>query len=180
MINRLAGELLPLDVPAFLRSPSALDYLSYYAPLPDHWRSPTSPQLTVATAPEHSIQLEIVDAFVPNLPRNRYDFVRALAVAQAAHPDQILTAEKVGLQPYQATEVYERLMIGMRDYRQLLATKQDTRPVEAEIAFLAGWLGHYVGDGSMPLHTSKYSNGWTGANPNQHNEGHNILSVGDA
>lgn len=40
--------------------------------------------------------------------------------------------------------------------------------------FLAGWLGHYVGDGSMPLHTSKYPNGWTGPNPNHYNEGHTI------
>lgn len=174
MINRLAGQSLPTDVPAFLRSPAALDSLSYYAPLPDHWRSPAAPQLTAATAAEHYIQIETVDAFVPTLPRNRYDFVRALAVAQAVHLDLVITAEKTGLQPYPATEVYQRLMVGMRDYRQLFAAKEDTRPVEAEIIFLAGWLGHYVGDGSMPLHTSKYSNGWTGSNPHQYNDGHNI------
>ena len=174
IINRLAGQSLPAEIPAFLRSPTALDSLSYYAPLPDHWRSPAAPELTMATAPEHFIQLETVDTYVPSLPRNRYDFIRSLAVVQSAHPDQVITAEKLGLQPYQATEVYERLMIGMRDYRQLLAAKEDTRAVEAEIIFLAGWLGHYVGDGSMPLHTSMYPNGWTGTNPNHYNEAHNI------
>ena len=32
--------------------------------------------------------------------------------------------------------------------------------------FYAGWLGHYVADGSNPLHTTIQYNGWTGANPN--------------
>lgn len=148
--------------------------MSYYAPLPDHWRSPAAPQLTIATAPEHYIQLETVDAMLPTLPRDRYDYVRGLALAQASQPDQTVTVEKVGLQPYQAVEVYERLTIAMRDYRQLQEAHEDTKPVEAEVIFLAGWLGHYVGDGSMPLHTSKYSNGWTGPNPKHYNDGHNI------
>ena len=174
LINRLAGEALPAEVPGFLRTPAALDALSYYAPLPDHWRSPAAPELTKASAPEHFIQLETVDGLMTTLPRDRYDFVRAVAVAQAAHPDQVLTAEKLGLQPWQANEVYQRLLVGFRDYREAVAAKQDTRAVEAEVVFEAGWLGHYVGDGSMPLHTSKYPNGWTGANPNHYNEGHNI------
>ena len=102
--------------------------MTYYAPLPDHWRSPAAPELTVATAPEHFIAFETVDQVLKTLPRNRYDYVRALAAAQPEHPDLVLTAEKVGLQPYQADEVWERLLIGMRDYRELVAQKQDTRP----------------------------------------------------
>jgi hypothetical protein len=174
MINRLAGQTLPDDVPAFLRGPDALDAMSYYAPLPDHWRSPAAPELTVATAPEHFIQLETVDQIFKTLPRNRYDYVRALAAAQPEHPDLVLTAEKVGLQPYQADEVWERLLIGIRDYRELVAEKQDTKNVETEIVFLAGWLGHYVGDGSMPLHTSNKPNGWIGPNPNGYTTEHSI------
>ena len=174
MINRLAGQNLPSDMPAFLRSEGALDAMTYYAPLPDHWRSPAAPELTVATAPEHFIQMETTDQIFKTLPRNRYDYVRALAAAQPEHPDMVLTAEKVGLQPYQADEVWQRLLIGMRDYRELVAQKQDTRPVEQEIIFLAGWLGHYVGDGSMPLHTSNKPNGWIGPNPNGYTTEHHI------
>lgn len=148
--------------------------MAYYAPLPDHWRSPVVPELTIATAPEHFIQLDTVDAALPMLPRHRYDYVRALALVQAQRPQETLTAEKLGMQPYQAEEVYERLTIGMRDYRELVVAKADTSAVQAEIIFLAGWLGHYVGDGSMPLHTSKYPNGWTGPNPHHFNEGHSI------
>src|ERR1700692_2007747 len=174
MINRLAGQTLPSDVPAFLRSEAALDAMTYYAPLPDHWRSPAAPELTVATAPEHFMQFETVDQIFQTLPRNRYDYVRALAAAQPEHPDLVLTAEKVGLQPYQTDEVWQRLLIGMRDYRELVAEKQDTKAVENERVFLAGWLGHYVGDGSMPPHTSKHPNGWIGPNPNGYTTDHKI------
>lgn len=176
MINRLAGAALPSYVPAFLHSPEALDALAYFGPEPDRWRSPAEPELNAAQAPEHFIDLEWADLAGP-LPRKRYDFVRALAAAQAAHPDIQLTPEKVGLQPYVTVEVYERLKAAMREYRGLKAANGDTKPVEGEIVFLAGWLGHYVGDGSMPLHTSIQYNGWTGANPNGYTTQHHIHAL---
>ena len=37
--------------------------------------------------------------------------------------------------------------------------------MEQAILFYAGWLGHYVGDGSQPLHTTIQYNGWVGPNP---------------
>lgn len=176
MINRLAGAALPSDVPEFLRTPAALDALEYYGPEPDRWRSPAEPELDAAQAPEHFIDLEWADLAGP-LPRQRYDFIRALAIAQAKHPDLVLTPEKVGLQPWEATEVYERLQSAFRDYRALVAAKKDTKPSEAEIVFLAGWLGHYVGDGSQPLHTSIQYNGWVGPNPHGYTTGHQIHSL---
>jgi len=89
----------------------------------------------------------------------------------------VLTPDKVGLQPYVTTEVYERLQSAFRDYRALAAAKKDTKPSEAEITFLAGWLGHYVADGSMPLHTSIQYNGWTGPNPNGYTTEHHIHAL---
>jgi hypothetical protein len=178
LINRLAGQSLPDDVPAFLRSPAALDALEYYGPEPDRWRSTAEPELNAAQAPEHFIDLEYADLAGP-LPRRRYDYIRALAVAQAKHPELAasLTPEKVGLQPYVTTEVYERLQSAFRDYRALVAAKQNTKPSECEITFLAGWLGHYVGDGSMPLHTSIQYNGWVGPNPNGYTTEHHIHAL---
>ena len=176
MINRLAGATLPADVPEFLRSPAALDALAYFGPEPDRWRSPAEPELNAAQAPEHYIDLEWADLAGP-LPPRRYDFIRALAAAQAAHPDIPLTPEKVGLQPYVTVEVYERLKAAMREYRGLKAAGTDTKPVECEIVFLAGWLGHYVGDGSMPLHTSIQYNGWIGPNPNGYTTEHHIHAL---
>ena len=177
MINRLAGAALPADVPEFLRSPQALNALEYYGPEPDRWRSHNEPELNAAQAPEHFIDLEYADLVGPDLPRRRYDYIRALAFAQKSHPDLALSPEKVGLQPYVTTEVWERLKSGMREYRTLLAAKQNTKPVEAEIIFYAGWLGHYVADGSMPLHTTIQYNGWTGPNPNNYTTEHKIHAL---
>jgi hypothetical protein len=178
LINRLAGQSLPEDIPAFLRSPAAIDALEYYGPEPDRWRSTAEPELNAAQAPEHFIDLEYADLAGP-LPRRRYDYIRALAVAQAKHPELAasLTPEKVGLQPYVTTEVYERLQSAFRDYRALAAAKKDTKPSECEITFLAGWLGHYVGDGSMPLHTTIQYNGWVGPNPNGYTTEHHIHAL---
>jgi hypothetical protein len=176
LINRLAGENLPSDVPAFLRTAEAFNAMQYYGPEPDRWRSSAEPELDAAQAPEHFLDMEWADLAGP-LPHRRYDYVRALAAAQVKHPDVQLTPEKVGLQPYVATEVYERLQSAFRDYRGLLAVAADTKPVEAEITFLAGWLGHYVADGSMPLHTSIQYNGWVGPNPNGYTTEHHIHSL---
>jgi hypothetical protein len=176
MINRLAGAALPADVPMFLRSAQALDALEYYGPEPDRWRSSAEPESNAAGAPEHFLDMEYAD-WVGVLPRRRYDFIRALAAAQAAHPDVQLTPEKVGLQPYVTVELWERLKSSMREYRGLIEAKQDTKPVECEITFLAGILGHYVADGSMPLHTSIQYNGWTGPNPKGYTTEHKIHAL---
>src|SRR5580693_4813227 len=173
MINRLAGAALPSDVPEFLRSKEALDALEYYGPEPDRWKSPLEPELNAAQSPDHFIDLEYAD-LVGDLPRKRYDFVRALAFAQKSHLDLALSPEKVGLQPYQTVEVWERLKSAMRDYRKLKEDHKDTKPSECEIVFLAGWLGHYVADGSQPLHTTIQYNGWTGPNPNGYTTEHHI------
>lgn len=173
MIDRLAGAALPADVPAFLRTPAALDAIEYYGPEPDRWKSPAEPELRAAETPNHYIDLEYADLIGP-LPRNRYDYVRALEAAQPAHPNLTLTAEKVGMQPYAANEVYERLESAFRDYRTLVAAKQNTTPSECEIEFLAGWLGHYVGDGAQPLHTTFQYNGWIGPNPHGYTTEHTI------
>jgi hypothetical protein len=176
LINRLAGQFLPPDIPAFIRSGGALDALEYYGPEPDRWREPSEPELNAAQAPEHFIDLEWADLAGP-LPRRRYDYIRALAAAQAKYPDKVLTPDKVGLQPYVTAEVYQRLQSAFRDYRALVAANKDTRPSEAEITFLAGWLGHYVADGSMPLHTSIQYNGWVGPNPNGYTSEHHIHAL---
>ncbi|HWB32068.1 MAG TPA: hypothetical protein VG714_02735 [Acidobacteriaceae bacterium] len=174
-INKLAGENLPDDVPAFLRSPEALAALYYYGPQPDRWRSENN-ALYGSMVPEHDIDLEWADLAGP-LPRTRYAYIAALAAAQAKHPELKLTPDKVGLLPYSTDEMYTMLMSAFRDYRSAVAKNQDTHPVEAEIVFLTGWLGHYVGDGSQPLHVTANYNGWTyGPNPNGYTTDNHIHS----
>ncbi|HXE08822.1 MAG TPA: hypothetical protein VN612_13060 [Acidobacteriaceae bacterium] len=164
-INQLAARNLPSDVPAFLRTGAAFDALYYYGPQPDRWRSEDN-SLYNSMVPEHDIDLEWADLAGP-LPHKRYDYIAALAAAQAKHPELKLTPDKVGLLPYSTDEMYTMLKSAFRDYRSAVAHNEDTHPVEAEIVFLAGWLGHYVGDGSQPLHVTANYNGWTyGPNPN--------------
>ena len=166
MVNQLAAEKLPADMPAFFRTPDAIAEITYLGPEPDRWRSPAEPELVAAQAPEHFIDLELADR-LGTLPRKRFDYIAALAVLQAAHPELALKPEKVGLQPYVTTEVYERLKAAMREYRALSADHKDVKPVEQAILFYAGWLGHYVGDGAMPLHVTVNYDGWVlGDNPN--------------
>jgi hypothetical protein len=175
MINRLAAQYLPADVPAFLHTPSALDTLEYLGPEPDRWRNRAEDELSQTQAPDHFIDLEYANLVSP-LPRKRYDFIRDLTIVQKAHPDLPLTPEKVGLQPWQVEEVWQRLKVDFREYRHLLAAHQPTGPVETAILFDAGWLGHYVGDGSMPFHTSFQYNGWVGPNPAGYTTEHHIHS----
>ena len=177
MINRLAAESLPADVPAFLRTQEAINEIAYLGPEPDRWRSRAEPDLNAAQAPDHFIDIELADLIGP-LPRQRYQYIAALYAYIAAHPDRAadLRPERVGFQPYITNEVWERLKSAMRDYRTLSAEHQDTKPVEAAILFYAGWLGHYVGDGSQPLHVTIQYNGWVGANPNGYSTAHTIHS----
>jgi hypothetical protein len=166
LINKLAASTLPTDVPAFLRSEAAVNEIEYLGPEPDRWRSPAEPELNAAQSPEHFIDLEQADALGP-LPHRRLDF-EAKVFAAGERP------EKIGLQPWETDEVWERLKSAMRDYRKLAAGHRQTRPVEQAIIFYAGWLGHYVGDGSQPLHTTIQYNGWVGPNPHGYTTGHQI------
>jgi hypothetical protein len=166
MINRLAVATLPGDTPSFLRTEAAQTEIEYLGPEPDRWRSKAESELSAAQAPEHFIDLELADALGP-LPHKRLDF-EAKVFAANQRP------ETIGLQPWETEEVWERLKAAMRQYRVVLAAGGDTKPVEAAILFYAGWLGHYVGDGSQPLHVTVQYNGWTGPNPNGYTTEHQI------
>lgn len=164
-INQVAAENLPSDVPAFFRS--AATELAYLGPEPDRWREDPDPALKSAQEPDHYIDLERLDWLDP-FPRGRYEFYQKLYEKRAQTtdtPDAYLP-ERVGLQPYIVSEVFDRLKIAFREYRRLAEHHEPTAFVEHKIVFYAGWLGHYVADGSQPLHTTIHYNGWIGANPN--------------
>ncbi len=162
-INRVAAEKLPPEVPAFLRNAEA--QLAYLAPEPDRWRATSELALKRSQEPDHFINLETVEGM--DLPPDRYSFYRELEAKREqtpGHPDNLLP-ERVGLQPYIVIEVYERLVVAFREYRQALLEHRDPDFAAADAIFYAGWLGHYVGDGSNPMHTTIHHNGWVGPNP---------------
>jgi hypothetical protein len=172
-VNRVAAEKIPAEMPRFLRR--AVAELTYLGPEPDRWRSPSEYALKNAQEPDHYIDLERV-AWLDPLPQGRYEFYRKLYEKRAAtadHPDDYLP-ERVGLQPYITMEIFGRLKAAFREYRHRREVHQPTAPVEHAIIFYAGWLGHYVADGSQPLHTTIHYNGWVGPNLKGYTTEHGI------
>jgi methylenetetrahydrofolate--tRNA-(uracil-5-)-methyltransferase len=169
IINQAAMDALPASLPAFLHTPKALDEVEYLGPEPDRWRSSAEPELNAVAAPEHFIDLELANPIAPEgLPAERYDFLDDLSAANRLHPDLAdrLTPQKVGLLPWQVEEDLERLTVDMGAFRRLQQTRADTYGAEQSILYDIGCLGHYVGDGSQPLHTTINFNGWVElANP---------------
>jgi hypothetical protein len=166
-VNQVAAQKIPESMPAFLRTSAAVARIAYLGPEPDRWRGIAEYALNNAQSPDHFIFLERIDG-LGELPRGRYEFYKMLYAKRAAaktNPDDYLP-ETVGLQPYITMEVFERLRAAFREYRRLKDAGQSTDPVEQDIIFYAGWLGHYVADGAQPLHTTIHHDGWVGANPN--------------
>lgn len=163
-------------MPLFLRL--AVAEIGYLGPEPDRWRDPAEWALKAAQEPDHFIKLERVSWLDP-LPRDRYEFYRKLCEKRSVtvdHPDDYLP-ENVGLQPYIVAEVYGRLKAAFREYRKRRAQHEPTASVQQAIIFYAGWLGHYVADGSQPLHTTIQSDGWTGPDPNGYTTKHGIRAL---
>jgi hypothetical protein len=168
-INRAAARHIPKSMPLFLRN--AVNRLGYLGPEPDRWRSRSEFQLKQAQEPDHFIDLERLENF-GELPPGRYEFYKkAYALHDKAEPgspaasDDMLP-DKIGLQPYEALEVFDRLKVAFREYRRLTAEKQPSMQAQQDAIFYAGWLGHYVGDAANPMHTTIHYNGWVGDNPN--------------
>jgi len=175
-VNRVAAQKLPESMPLFLRR--AVVEVAYLGPEPDRWRSASEFALRNAQEPDHFIDLERVSWLDP-FPPGRYEFYRKLYEKRAStsdHPDDFLP-ERVGLQPYITMEVYDRLKAAFREYRQQRAAHEPTTDVEQAIIFYAGWLGHYVADGSQPLHTTIHFNGWFGPNPHGYTTEHHIHAL---
>jgi hypothetical protein len=183
MINQVAAETLPADMPAFMRSPRSIAEISYLGPEPDRWRPETAPDLSRASSPDHVFRYEAALAASP-LPRQRYEYLKRLETLRQQHPDQAaqLTPQFTGTLPWQAEEVYQRLVSTFVVYRIVTGdtpasrgadmvplTKDDLPNIEDAALFYAGWLGHYIGDGCMPLHSSINLAGWVErSNPNNY------------
>lgn len=165
--HRMTGEAaalsMPGSTPAFFRNASR--QLGYLNPEPDRWRERAErnldPALDGATAPDHFVDLDMVspDVFEAALKApNRYGYADTLR--NRAHVE----AATYGFLPYRILEMAQELRVEFRLWR---AAPDSVKPyVEARIIDVAGVLGHYVADGSNPLHASDQYNGWTRDNPN--------------
>ena len=78
------------------------------------------------------------------------------------------TRELDGFLPWAITENYEKLKSGfasLKAFGQFGGTPEEIANAQADCIYVMGVMGHYVGDGSQPLHTTVHFNGWIGDNP---------------
>lgn len=168
IINRVAVRTLPADGPVFLQANE--EWIAQRASVPDTWRGISEPFLKIEEDPNHGWFKEQF-SFLKEIPRSRYEFVLALHDEYLRIKDKdpararLTNIRWTGTLPYAAMETYERLKSGMRLYRAQKTAGKETHFIELDLAFYMGWLGHYIGDGAMPLHDSIHSEGWKGPNP---------------
>jgi len=182
-VNQLALASLPADFPAFVREPANAERIAFLAGEPDRWRN--VPDLTLKQSggswTDHFLDMEqlgqagLDPATVSSF---RFDFAVQYAAGRAAHPEQFPaidpaknadhTKEWPGFAPWAITEYFGRLRSAFSYLKvfEELGTPEETANAKADIVYLMGIMGHYVGDCAQPLHTTVHHNGWVGPNPN--------------
>jgi hypothetical protein len=156
MVNRLAIEDSASRLPSFMKA--ATNDLVYNSFEPDRWREEAGTAMNIAQAPDHFFDSEYWGA-VSTIPNDRYAFMAQLGAKKV---DLI----KVGYLPYAIIENYARLRNAFRNWRNA-KNDADRESAKANAVHYAGILGHYVADGTMPMHLSVHFSGWTDgyANP---------------
>jgi hypothetical protein len=188
IVNQVALASLPGDFPAWARTPENAERIAFLGGEPDRWRDTHAELLQHYNGLDHYIDLErIADAGldVATLTEFRYDFVAQFAAGRAAHLDRFPSPdpekdrasghpanadhsrEWPGFLPWAIAEYYAKVQIA---FSYLKAFEQAGTPDEianarADIIYMMGVMGHYVGDGAQPLHTTIHHHGWVGPNP---------------
>lgn len=178
LVGMAAVRGLPDDLPAFLRDPRSVSAVGEFAREPDRWKGAGQPHDRERDT-AHFIDLndegQVMSAagpMVEALPtlKSEYD---ALLIAAG------LDVNDAGYLPYAVWDGFQNLERDFAYWRVLTAVMaRETDPGkrawyqadldrrEALILRDIGVLGHYVGDGSQPLHTTIHYNGWDRDSPN--------------
>jgi hypothetical protein len=187
IINNIAARTLPATLPAFVRTPDAIAEITTLGPEADRLRDAG----TVYAAdldPAHYLDLDDDDTIAGVVPleqlppsREAYDTaVRTGHPEGRAKPDQFTT----GYLPYSIADGYLQVeqdfaIWRVDSYGEVHAASADDRASFAtdrklrEILTVRdiGYFGHFVADGSQPLHVTVHFNGWGDfPNPNNYTE----------
>jgi hypothetical protein len=188
LVNQLALASLPSNFPAFVLAPAARERIAFLSGEPDRWRNNADLSLRHANGPDHYIdleELELCDLTPGRLPPLRYSFVSLFAQARAAHPerfeainpdsDQDQTRELTGFLPWTIVEYADKLescFSYLKTFERAGGTPEEIANAQANVIYIMGVMGHFVGDGSQPLHTTIHFNGWVGDNPHGYTSKH--------
>ena len=154
MINRVAIAAAAPKLPEFMNADR--EHLIFNAYEPDRWRDEGRTPMNLAQELDHYLNLEEWGA-VSTLPADRYSFIQQLTSRGVDL--------KIGYLPYAMIENYGRLVNAFRYWRNA-KTPMDRESSRANAVYVAGVLGHYVGDGSQPMHLTIHHHGWAAKVPN--------------
>jgi hypothetical protein len=180
-VNLTALASLPTDFPAFVKTDAARERIAFLAGEPDRWYNvPQDLPLKHTNSPDHFIDFEDLEPLglsAETVSGLRHIYTSQIFLARAAHPERFpaidpeknkdRTRELPGYLPWAIAESYGRLKSAfsyLKAYEEG-GTPEEIANAQANILYLMGVMGHFVGDGAQPLHTTKHYNGWAGENP---------------
>lgn len=181
MVNQVALASLPADFPAFVKEAANAERIAFLAGEPDRWRNSADLPIKHYNSPDHYLDLEqLAEAGLSaeTVSAMRYVFATQFASGRAVNPGGYAsfdpakntdrTREWPGFAPWAIAEYYGKLKSA---FSYLKAFEENGTPDEianarANIIYVMGVMGHYVGDCAQPLHTTLHHNGWVGENPN--------------
>jgi hypothetical protein len=138
MVNRVAIEAAASKLPEFMNA--AREQIIYNAYEPDRWREEgRNSAMNTAQAADHFFDSEYWGA-IPTIEPDRYAFMEKVAAKK-------VELVKIGYLPYAILENYGKLVNAFRFWRNA-KTPGDRESARANAVYVAGVLGHYVGDGS--------------------------------
>jgi hypothetical protein len=159
MVNRMAIEAASSKLPEFMNA--AREQIIYNGYEPDRWREEgRSSPMNVVQAADHFFDSELWGA-ISTIEPDRYSFLEKVAGKK-------VELVQIGYLPYAILENYGKLVNAFRFWRNA-KTPQDRESARANAVYIAGVLGHYVGDGAQPMHMSIQYNGWSDSSPNPKN-----------
>jgi hypothetical protein len=168
-INLDAARALPDDLPAFVRTPDAVAFIAYLGPEEDRlkgsgdsWDHDYDPGHYLDVSDDGTVDGIRLDA----LPPDASAYAKALGAAGS-------DPYRAGYLPYSIADGWEQVRMDFAywrafDYLATHASKPEDRALFAGernlrqglvIRDIGVW-GHFVGDGSQPLHVTIHFNGW--------------------
>src|SRR6266516_4082116 len=189
IVNQLALASLPTNFPAFLRTRQARERVAFLAGEPDRWRNLFDPVLRHCNAPDHFLDIDLLELYgldPTRLTSFRYEFTAQLALFRAGHPQEFPPIDPhqdpdrsralIGFLPWAITEYEAKLKSAfsyLKEYESA-GTPEEVANARENVLYLIGVMGHYVGDGSQPLHTTQHHHGWVGKNPHHYSTNYSI------
>jgi len=176
-----AADPAHADFPKFVFDPAAAERIAFLAGEPDRWRDVPDLPLVQYNGLDHYIDLEELDDAgldVAAISPLRYVFAMQFATGRAAHAGRFEpidpaknadhAREWCGFLPWAIREYYAKLKACfgyLKTFENYGGTAEEIANARANAIYLMGVMGHYVGDGAQPLHSTVHNNGWVGPNP---------------